>query len=102
MLYHLPEILYVSHIAEPFQCDDPMHPSHKHPTDCHKFYECTPSATSNKPHAVLKTCGANMMYNPVAMVCDWPASVMQIRPECGELTSGNYVYISTIIIHLKN
>ena len=23
-----------------------------------------------------------MMFNPVTLVCDWPARVVQLRPEC--------------------
>ncbi|KAI5641726.1 f5/8 type C domain-containing protein [Phthorimaea operculella] len=70
-----------------FQCLNSVHPNHPHPTDCTKFYECTPDATNpTKKHAVLKSCGEGLMYNPNLMICDWPASVIAVRPECGSTT----------------
>ena len=30
---------------------------------------------------LLQSCG-EMMFNPSTLVCDWPARVMQLRPEC--------------------
>ena len=29
----------------------------------------------------MQSCG-EMMFNPSTLVCDWPARVMQLRPEC--------------------
>ncbi|XP_041977645.1 hemocytin isoform X2 [Aricia agestis] len=80
---------------EPFQCLNSTHPNHAHPHSCTQFYECTPEAT----HAALKTCAPGLMYNPTLMVCDWPAAVIAIRPECGEITTTQpekpRVYIDT-------
>ncbi|XP_039747124.1 hemocytin isoform X2 [Pararge aegeria] len=74
--------------AEPFQCLDSTHPNYQHPTNCGQFYECTPDLLNpGKIHTVLKNCSDGLMYNPTAMVCDWPASVVAIRPECGDVTS---------------
>ena len=30
---------------------------------------------------IVQSCG-EMMFNPSTLVCDWPARVMQLRPEC--------------------
>ncbi|XP_046440026.1 uncharacterized protein LOC124191084 isoform X2 [Daphnia pulex] len=62
------------------QCD-PARPHSPHPTDCYKFYHCV-----NRPNGVQqveKTCNPPTMFNPNTMICDWPQSVMRIRPECG-------------------
>nr|XP_034840347.1 hemocytin-like [Maniola hyperantus] len=75
---------------EPFQCLDAAHPNHKHPTNCGQFYECTPDVLNpNKLHTVLKNCSDGLMYNPIAMVCDWPAAVVPMRPECGYIPPGS-------------
>ncbi|XP_026330001.1 hemocytin [Hyposmocoma kahamanoa] len=67
-----------------FQCLDSVHPNHPHPTDCSKFYECTPDLMNpDKPHTVLKSCGVGTLYNPVTMICDFPSAVLAVRPECG-------------------
>lgn len=55
-------------------------PTEPHPTDCHLFYQCTPGLNGNE--FIKKSCGENMFYNPQTQVCDWPATVMLIRPEC--------------------
>ena len=36
------------------------------PKDCHSFYHCS------NGHAYLKDCPANLEFNPVLLVCDWP------------------------------
>lgn len=61
------------------QCDM-EHPYKFHPTNCHLFYQCAPGPSGNE--FVEKSCGENMFYNPQVQVCDWPANVMSIRPEC--------------------
>lgn len=58
-------------------------PNKEHPTDCHLFYECAP--TDNGFELVEKSCGRDMMYNPRTMVCDWPAAVQLLKPNCTEL-----------------
>ncbi|RVE53530.1 hypothetical protein evm_001900, partial [Chilo suppressalis] len=71
----------------PFQCLNSTRPSYPHPKDCAKFYECTPDMLNpEKIHTVEKSCAAGTMYNPNSMVCDWPAAVLAIRPECGKAT----------------
>merc|ERR1712130_445855 len=45
------------------------------PNDCHTFYHCD-ELTPQK-----QSCG-DLMFNTIRMTCDWPRSVMQIRPEC--------------------
>ncbi|CAH0722011.1 unnamed protein product, partial [Brenthis ino] len=77
------EIRVYCECEEPFQCLDAAHPSRAHPTDCSQFYECTPGGT----HAVLKSCAPGLQYNPAAMVCDWPAAVALLRPECAAATT---------------
>ncbi|XP_044578140.1 hemocytin isoform X1 [Cotesia glomerata] len=61
---------------------DVNHPNQAHPSDCHAFYQCLPSG-----HLVKKTCGVDMMYNPVMQICDWPNNVMKLRPDCGQITT---------------
>lgn len=56
------------------------HPYESHPTNCHLFYQCTPGLNGNE--FVEKSCGENMFYNPQIQVCDWPANVISVRPEC--------------------
>merc|ERR1712203_905174 len=48
--------------------------------NCHIFYQC---ATHSQPQP--RSCGS-MLFNSLSQVCDWPAKVMQIRPECREET----------------
>ncbi|XP_072943853.1 hemocytin-like [Epargyreus clarus] len=80
--------VYCNCTEEPFQCMDSNHPNYPHPTECDKFYECTPDLMNpDKPHTVLKTCPPGLMYNPKLMVCDWPAAVLPLRPECGTITT---------------
>jgi len=42
--------------------------------DCHVFYQCD---INQQP----MSCG-NMMFNSYRQVCDWPSTVLQLRPEC--------------------
>lgn len=53
------------------------------PGDCYKFLHCQPHDNLSWRY-VEKTCGPSMMFNPIAMVCDWPASVKLLKPECGD------------------
>jgi len=46
--------------------------------NCHIFYQCD---INPQP----RSCG-DMLFNTLSQVCDWPAKVMQIRPECREET----------------
>lgn len=66
-------------LAPSESCDEST-PHVQHAADCHLFYHCEPSAEG--PVLVEKSCGPHMMYNPSTQVCDWPASVMNVRPEC--------------------
>merc|ERR1711936_891093 len=45
------------------------------PDDCHTFYHCDELSPQKQ------SCG-DLMFNNIRMTCDWPRSVMQIRPEC--------------------
>jgi len=45
------------------------------PSDCHTFYHCDELSPQKQ------SCG-DLMFNNIRMTCDWPRSVMQIRPEC--------------------
>ncbi|XP_037081919.1 peritrophin-1-like [Pollicipes pollicipes] len=36
------------------------------PKDCHSFYHCS------NGYPYLKDCPANLEFNPVLLVCDWP------------------------------
>lgn len=47
------------------------------PSDCHSFYQCF----DNKGPPVKMSCGF-LHFNPLASACDWPANVINIRPEC--------------------
>lgn len=60
---------------------DPGVPHVEFPGDCHKFRHCQPNVNNSYTYAI-KTCGDTMMYNPNSMICDWPASVISIKPEC--------------------
>ncbi|CAK1545090.1 unnamed protein product [Leptosia nina] len=84
------EIRVKCQCEELFQCLDSNHPNHPHPTDCTKFYECTPNPGQPQPHAVLKDCPSGLMYHTSLMICDWPASVLVERPECGQTTSSTF------------
>jgi hypothetical protein len=66
-------------IAGPKYCDV-NNPNSRHPGDCHRFYHC--KDTLEGPELVEKTCGPYMMYNHMKQVCDWPAAVIALRPEC--------------------
>lgn len=60
---------------------DVARPNQPHPKDCHAFYQCVPGLEG--PELVEKSCGPDMLYNPDTQVCDWPATVALLRPECG-------------------
>ena len=47
------------------------------PSDCHSFYQCF----DKKGPPVKMSCGF-LHFNPLASACDWPANVINIRPEC--------------------
>ena len=61
---------------------DPSVPHVEHPNSCYKFLHCQPALNGSFIYAV-KTCYPDMMFNPQAMVCDWPANVKAIKPKCG-------------------
>lgn len=67
-------------LATPKRCD-PARPHVQHPTSCHLFYHCVDR--SNGAEMVEKTCNPPTMFHPVTMVCEWPESVIKVRPECG-------------------
>lgn len=60
---------------------DPSVPNIEHPYSCTKFLQCIMAPNGTFIYAE-KTCGDTMMFNPKAMVCDWPASVQAIKPAC--------------------
>ncbi|XP_044006095.1 hemocytin [Aphidius gifuensis] len=60
---------------------DITRPSQADPIDCHVFYECAPG-TNGATKLIKKTCGKDMFYNPVAMICDWWYNVITLRPLC--------------------
>lgn len=60
---------------------DPNIPHVQHPNSCYKFLHCSPTSNGSFFYAV-KTCYPDMMFNPIAMVCDWPDSVKKIKPRC--------------------
>jgi hypothetical protein len=65
--------------AGPIHCDV-NNPNSRHAGDCHRFYHC--KDTPEGPELIEKTCGPYMMYNHEKQVCDWPATVIGLRPEC--------------------
>lgn len=69
-------------VQHPTKCD-PAIPHVEYPNDCYKFLHCQPMPNGNWEY-VEKTCGPTMMFNPVAMVCDWIYSVVAMKPWCGE------------------
>lgn len=63
---------------------DPKIPNIEHPLNCHKYLQCVMGQNGTFVYTE-KTCGDTMMFNPKSMVCDWPASVKSIKPECGSV-----------------
>jgi hypothetical protein len=63
----------------PILCDV-NNPNSRDAKDCHRFYHCVD--TLEGPELVEKTCGRFMMYNHEKQVCDWPETVIKLRPEC--------------------
>lgn len=61
-------------------CDEKI-PHIEHPKSCYKFLHCMPARNGSFMYAV-KTCYPNMMYNPQLMICDWPATVKEMKPKC--------------------
>jgi hypothetical protein len=68
----------------PTHCDV-NNPNSPDTVDCHRFYHC--KDTAEGPELVEKTCGPYMMYNHKIQVCDWPATVIALRPECAAATT---------------
>lgn len=60
---------------------DPNTPNIDFPGDCSKFLQCERSI--DVWLFVEKPCAPGTLYNPKSMICDWPAEVMKIKPECG-------------------
>ncbi|XP_016844891.1 hemocytin [Nasonia vitripennis] len=50
--------------------------------NCFDFLQCSVGLNGNE--WVQKTCGPGTMFNENLQVCDWPANVAVVRPECGE------------------
>jgi len=63
----------------PTHCDV-NNPNSRDTADCHRFHHC--KDTAEGPELVEKTCGPYMMYNHEKQVCDWPATVIALRPDC--------------------
>jgi hypothetical protein len=70
-------VLYVPYLTF---CD-PKIPHIEHPNSCYKFLHCQPASNGSFMYAV-KTCYPDMMFNPATMICDWPSSVMILKPKC--------------------
>lgn len=77
------KLLTITTVAPPPEFCDMSVPHTEFPGDCYKFKQCF--LTGRGSEYVVKTCGPNMMYHPINMVCDWPASVIEIKPDCGLL-----------------
>lgn len=60
---------------------DPRTDIAEHPICCNKFLRCQ-EKTRDFFTFVEQTCGPDMLFNPVTLVCDWPAQVISIKPEC--------------------
>lgn len=56
-----------------------------HTSNCQVFYHCGPGASGLEWYE--KSCGPGTLYNSVSKVCDWPANVIAVRPECTSSTS---------------
>ncbi|CAG7786435.1 unnamed protein product [Allacma fusca] len=52
-----------------FHCPGKEESLHPHPTDCHKFYECS------NGDAYLFRCDGNLYFDPSTGMCDWPENV---------------------------
>lgn len=67
-------------------CDGNPATSHvEYPGDCRKFLHCAVTPEGSWAY-VEKECGPGTMFNPVAMVCDHIAVVMQMKPDCGAVS----------------
>ncbi|KAF5291992.1 hypothetical protein FQA39_LY14109 [Lamprigera yunnana] len=74
-------------ITEVCEINEPNKP---HSSDCYLFYKCVES--ENGAQLVGNSCGPHLMFNPVKAKCDFPANVVQIRPECEVIpTSSMYL-----------
>lgn len=64
-------------------CDGNPATSHvEYPGDCKKFLHCTVTTDGSWAY-IDQECGPGTMFNPLAMVCDHIAVVMQMKPDCG-------------------
>lgn len=63
---------------------DPSIPNVEHPFSCSKYLQCIMAQNGSFVYTE-RTCGDTMMFNPKLMVCDWPASVKSIKPNCGSV-----------------
>ncbi|XP_070162344.1 hemocytin isoform X2 [Polyergus mexicanus] len=75
----------------PKECDV-THPNSPHPTNCQLFYHCVLTPTGHE--LVEKSCGPGTLYNSETQVCDWPAEVVRMRPECS-IASGRTTQTSS-------
>ena len=70
----------VTTVPTPLRCD-PARPVKEHPTNCSMYYVCRELVHGTED--VERFCNPPTLFNPSTMVCDWPDSVIAIRPECG-------------------
>lgn len=78
---HAPIVVGPPRLNQP--CDGNPATSHvEYPGDCRKFLHCTVTTEGSWAY-VEKECGPGTMFNPVAMVCDHIAVMMQMKPDCG-------------------
>lgn len=78
----IPVVVVPTQPAAYIKICDPKVPNVEHPFSCTKFLQCIMSQNGSYVYTE-KTCGDTMMFNPKAMVCDWPASVKAVKPKCG-------------------
>ncbi|XP_057325268.1 hemocytin-like isoform X2 [Microplitis mediator] len=57
---------------------------HPDPRNCQLFYHCAPATSGLEWYE--STCGPGTLYNPKNKICDWPTTVIAVRPECGNIT----------------
>ena len=69
----------MAHLEE-LSCN-PNEPLRPHETECEKYLQC------DHGDWLIRDCAPGTFYNPSTMVCDWPANVAMIRPECAETTT---------------
>lgn len=74
---------------------DTSKPHQEHPDDCALFLHCAPGmGPKEHPDLVVKTCAPHMLYNPMSMNCDWPETVVAMKPQCKGIILIGYMIIN--------